>query len=351
MRFASPLAFLLLLFLPVIAWRLFGNSKSPAFRFSSVALPKASGRSLRQRFIFLPPAIRILALILLIIALARPQEGVEKFLDVTKGIAIEMVLDRSGSMQAEMETGSGRAMRLDAAKKIFAEFVNGNGADLSGRQNDLVGMITFARFAETVCPLTLAHGVLDHFLDGVQLVDRRDEDGTAIGDAIALAAARLKTAGENLAQQKEQGGRQYEITSKVIILLTDGENNMGEQTPEQAATLAKEWGIKIYAIGVGGEETLAVPTIFGTRAVKARSGVDRQALEKIAEITGGRFWLAEDGEALRTVYETINSLEKSEFESVRYVNYRERFMPFALAAAVLLLLEILLRQTVFRRIP
>jgi Ca-activated chloride channel family protein len=250
-----------------------------------------------------------------------------------------------------MASESGQALRLETAKKVFAEFVRGNGADLPGRENDLIGMVVFARFAETVCPLTLAHDILDHFLDRVRLVSRRDEDGTAIGDAIALAAARLKTAEEHLGQTGERNNGEYEITGKVIILLTDGENNRGDYTPEAAARLAREWGIKIYAIGVGGDEAAALPAIFRGRPLMAGNSGDWETLEKIAEITGGRFWLAEDGESLRAVYEEINRLEKSEFESVRYVNYRERFAPFALAAVVLLLLEALLHQTVLRRIP
>lgn len=352
MTFANPLAFLLLLLLPVLLLRGLRKRRG-AILFSSTDLPRASGSSWRRKLRHLPLLLRLTALLLLITALARPQQGLEKIEDVSKGIAIEMVVDRSSSMSAEINYKGGSMTRLDAVKKIFAEFVLGNGHGLAGRENDLVGMVSFARYADTVCPLTLAHGPLKKFLDSVKLVDRRDEDGTAIGDALGLAAARLQTAEKTL--QKSKSGTDdnaaYRIKSRIIILLTDGQNNMGELNPEQAAKLAAQWGIKIYVIGVGGDETMQVRTLFGTQTIRTGRGVDKETLSRLATETGGKFWLAEDGDSLQKIYQQIDQLEKSEVQSVRYVDFRERFLPFAIAALLLLLLETGLRAGWLRRLP
>ncbi|HSG27809.1 MAG TPA: VWA domain-containing protein, partial [Candidatus Krumholzibacterium sp.] len=229
----------------------------------------------------------------------------------------------------------------------------GNGETLGGRPNDLAGMIAFARYADTMAPLTLGHGALLRFLDTVEIVRRKSEDGTAIGDAIALAAARLKTAEEDLAKfASETGDKEYEIKSKIMILLTDGQNNSGLRTPVEAARMAAEWGIKIYTIGVGGGESVStVSTLFGEFKIPSQSRVDTRPLEAVAELTGGVFRLASDEESLRQIYEEIDELEKSEIESVRYVDYRELFVPFAAAALALLILEVVLSTIVFRRIP
>ncbi|HMA75690.1 MAG TPA: VWA domain-containing protein, partial [Candidatus Krumholzibacteriaceae bacterium] len=215
----------------------------------------------------------------------------------------------------------------------------------------LAGMVSFARYADTMAPLTLGHGALLRFLDTVDIVKKRSEDGTAIGDAVALAAARLKTAEENISSEGDSEGKEYDIKSKIIILLTDGQNNFGRRTPVEAADLAAKWGIKIYAIGVGGEGVNTVKTLLGSFKVPQSSRVDMSTLEEMAERTGGLSRQAEDEESLRKIYGEIDRLEKSEIESVRYVDYRELFVPFAVAALLLILLERALACTVFRRIP
>lgn len=353
MRFASPWAFLLLIIFPLVLLYMSKRGKSGSLLFSSLASARRAGQSLRQRLAGLPIALRILVLVLLVIALARPQMGREKVKDVTKGVAIAMVIDRSGSMGAEMDYRGRRIDRLGVVKHLFEEFLTGNDENLQGRPNDLVGMISFARYADTMAPLTLGHGALLRFLESVRLVQRKSEDGTAIGDALALAAARLRTAEEDLTRfASEEGEKDYEIKSKIIILLTDGQNNFGRRTPLEAAGLAAEWGIKVYAIGVGTEEGIStVRTLFGRFKVPTGTGVDVKTLEQIAEKTGGVFRLAEDEKSLREVYEEIDALEKSEIESIRYVDYKELFTPFALAAMCLMLLEVALANTVFRRIP
>ncbi len=351
MRFASPWALLALLFLPllVLVWQ--RRRRGLALTFSDLSLLPAS-TSLRRRLAHLPFGLRVLALALVILALARPQAGLEKVQETSQGVAIEMVVDRSGSMGAEMEF-DGRAMtRLDVVKQVFSEFVKGNQRDLNGRPSDLIGLITFARYADTACPLTLAHGALSGFLNTIHLVPQENQENrTAVGDAIALAAARLQTAEETLARQTKAETTAYTIKSKVIILLTDGQNNTGRHSPEEASALAKQWGIKIYTVGVGGDDVVKIQTLLGTRMVRTGDGVDRETLAKLAESTGGVFRMAEDAKALRAVYQEIDQLEKSEVESVRYIDYKEYFAFFVLAAFGLLVLEVVLGCTVLRRFP
>jgi Ca-activated chloride channel family protein len=352
MHFESPYAFLLLLLLPVLV--VLRHRKGGSIRFPSIRTAGQTGRSLRQRLAFLPALVRMAALVLLIVALARPQIGLERVKDISRGIAIEMVADRSGSMGAEMEYQGERMTRLDAVKRVFKDFVVGDGRDLDGRPNDLIGMVAFARYADTVCPLTLAHGALAPFLDSVKLVQQQSEDGTSIGDALALAAARLKTAEETLARQTGEVRPDYEIKSKIIILLTDGANNAGKRSPVQAAEMAKEWGIKIYAVGVGGGDAVTtMQTPFGNFVVPSAMGpqVDEATLKAVADATGGIYRRADTAKALQRVYEEIDRLETSEIESIRFMDYEEKFVPYALAALALIVLEVFLRATVFRKIP
>lgn len=342
-RFASPWMLLLLLLAPA-AWYLYRRGKSRgSVRFSTTASVKQLGHSARRTFLGLPFVLRAAVLVLIAIALARPQMGTERVLDISQGIAIEMVVDRSSSMQAELTHRGRRMNRLDVALDLFREFV-------AGRPADLIGVVTFARYADTICPLTLDHDTLTGFLPTVRLVERESEDGTAIGDAVALAAARLEKAEEALARQLGTE-REYDIQSKVIILLTDGENNAGDRTPAEAADLAAAWGVKIYAIGIGGASEGVIRTPFGTMRVPGRSQVDEEALRTLAETTGGVYRVAEDADSLEAIYHEIDQLETSEIESTRYTDYRELFPPFALAALALLGAEVLLGATLLRRIP
>lgn len=356
MTFQFPWAFLLLALLPLLWWlrSRIVEGKLGAIRFSWTRNAAKAGRSLRQRLSFIPLALRLLAIVLVIIAIARPQKGLEKVRDLNKGIAIEMVVDRSSSMGAEMVYDGQRMTRLDVVKKVFETFVLGDGDALNGRGNDLVGMISFAGYPDTVCPLTLAHGALPRFLETVHLArPRSEEDGTAIGDAVALAAARLKTAEEVMAKQAPDRTDRYNIESKVMILLTDGQQTAGEREPVAAAKLAKEWGIKIYTIAVGGEEAIqSRDTLFGSFLSSMRGQqMDTRTLRAIAEETGGRFFEAQNAESLKEVYAAIDELERSEIESIRFMDYKELFLPFALSALLLVALEIALNCTVFRKIP
>ena len=347
LRFESPWMFLLLLAIPLAmlwSWKRGGRA---SVRFSSIAAAKAAGTSLRQNLLLVPTFLRIAALVLLTVALARPQMGTERVRDVSRGIAIEMVVDRSSSMGADMSFRGRGSNRLEVVKNVFEEFVAGEG-DLPGRPNDLIGMITFARFPDTVCPLTLSHGTLRELIGGVELVQQRPEDGTAIGDALALAAARLRTAEETL-ERKSGETQEYEIKSKIIILLTDGENNSGKRSVADAGELAKKWGIKVYTIGVGDDRQMN--TGFGVFTVPKQPGIDDKALKALAEETGGIYRMATDAKSLVDVYAEIDELERSEIQALRYLDYRELFTPFALAALCLVGLETVLRGTWFRRIP
>jgi Ca-activated chloride channel family protein len=350
-RFAYPWVFIILIFIPIIFFFRSRYRKGASVQFSSVTNARRAGVSLRQRLAVVPVVLRVAALSLLIIALARPQMGREKVKDVTEGIAIEMVIDRSSSMKAEMEYRGTRMNRLEVVKRVFKEFLIGNNKGLAGRPNDLAGVVSFARYADTMAPLTLGHGALLRFLDSVHLVNRRSEDGTAIGDAVALAAARLKTANETLDSLSQGEDSGYEIRSRIIILLTDGQNNFGKRTPVEAAKLARQWGIRVYTIGVGGEGVSTMKTLFGNFKVPLGGRVDTETLSEIAEITGGIFREAKDDQSLREIYKEIDKLEKTKIESVRYVDYSEMFVPFSLAAMCCLLLEILMANTIFRRIP
>ena len=349
MQFESPWALLLLpavAALPLLRHLL--ARRRVGLGFSSATLASALRPSLRHRLVWLPAALQVLALLLLVVALARPREGQERVVDVSRGVAIELVLDRSGSMGTPLTPQQDSSNRLQVAKEVLSRFIHGDDTGLGGRGDDLIGLVTFARHAETVLPLTLAHDAADGFLRSIELATERAEDGTAIGDALALAAARLQRAEEQIAVDGEDGGGRYEIKSKVIVLLTDGLNNTGSRTPREAAELARDWGITVHAIGLAG-----APAPRGTAGMQRlpRVEIDERELRAIAETTGGLFRVAGDADALSAVYREIDQLERSEIESVRYLSYRERFVPLALAAALCILGAALLNATVLRRSP
>ena len=331
MIFQDPFAFLLLFVIPLLYLFRFKKNKKvqSGIPFPSVSLSKEIPRSIRQRLEFVKPLLLIVAIILLVIALARPRYGMEEIKTVNKGIAIEMIVDRSGSMGAGIRYEGKNITRLDAVKLVFTNFVLGNGKELKGRSNDLIGLVSFARYSDTVYPLSLSHTTITSFLKNVSLVQDRNEDGTAIGDALALGAARLKTVETELENMESKDS--YIIKSKIIILLTDGQNNWGKLSPFQAAELSRDWGVKIYAIGIGGE--------------------DVKTLTEVANITGGKYFSADSVNGLSKVYEEIDKLEKSEIESVKYMDYKEAFSPFAVAALFAISLYIILSATLLRRIP
>ncbi len=339
-RFESPWALLLLL-LPFLL--LLRRRRPPAIAFSQLAHLRAAGRTWRARLAWLPDACLLLGWYALVLALARPQAGREQRLDTTEGIAIEMVLDRSTSMSQRMSS-SNQLDRFDTAKRTFMDFVYGDGHDLGGRPDDLIGLITFARYADTICPLTLSHDTMRPLIDATTLVSTQSEDGTAIGDALALAAARLQTAEETLAVQAKKDPAAFHLASKIIILLTDGENNCGKRTLAQAGELARQWGIKVYAIGVTSQGNGLLGRLFSQH-------FDTTDLQRLADETGGIFRLATDRKTLHQIYEEIDGLERSRIETTRFIDYRELFPPFAATALALTVLGLVLQSTLFRRLP
>jgi Ca-activated chloride channel family protein len=358
MDWYSPWAFLLLVLLPFMGWLLLRRGRTAAVRFSTLADVKQCPVSWRLRLRPLLIASRLLCLALLIVALARPRKGTVISDISTEGVAIEAVVDRSGSMHAKMNYRGEELERLEVVKRVLHDFIAG-GEDLPGRPGDLIGLVTFARYADTVCPLVLGHNILTDFLRQTEIVSVRHEDGTAIGDAIALAAARLRKAEEEihrrnvemgLAGEEETPG--FKIKSRAIILLTDGRNNVGRYSPLEAAELAKEWGIKIYTIGIGsGRAYNVMRTPLGAVRVPARDELDEELLKKIADRTGGIYGRADDAEALREIVGKIDELEKTKVRSVQYTEFAERFGWFAWPALALLGFEVLAGCTIWRKVP
>ena len=350
-RFETPWAFLALLApVALLLWRRWRKPPRPALPVAGLALFRAVRPTWRLRLRWLPAAVAALGWILLTIALARPQHGQEQFRNISHGIAIEMVIDRSGSMRSPMAY-QGRALnRLETVKSVFREFVFGDRKEgLGGRHQDLLGVIAFAHYPYTSCPLTLDHNALDFALKNVRLItEDSDENGTAIGDAVAMAVARLVSAEKTLAAQTKRDASTYQIKSKVIILLTDGQDE-GPHTYAigEAAELAKKHGIKVYSIAiVSGTDLVSTP--LGTM-VGLSPSYDTTEIEAMAKATGGLFRTCDNAQALEDIYREIDRLEKSEVEAVRYVTHRELFFPFALAGALALLMTLLLKTTLFRR--
>ncbi len=266
-------------------------------------------------------------MILIVIALARPQSGHSYTEYLTKGVDIVLTLDCSGSMQSEDFKPHNR---LYVAKEVVSDFVR-------SRPNDRLGLVVFAGQAFTQCPLTLDHGILLTFLE--KITTGMIEDGTAIGNAIAVAVDRLKSS---------------DAKSRVIVLLTDGNNNKGEVDPLTAAGIAKTFGIKIYTIAVGIRGMAMMPVddpIFGRRYVQVRVDIDEDILTRIAEQTGGRYFRATDPETLKEIYQTIGSLEKSTVKTKHYTTWNDMYLPFLIAGLAMLFLTVLLDLTVFRSLP
>jgi len=364
MQLYSPWALLLFLILPVMAYMMVRKKGTASVKFPSLADMKTCLVSWRIRLRPTLKLARLVCLALLIIAFARPRKGTVLSEISTEGVAIEVVVDRSGSMEAEMAYEGKKLNRLEVAKNVFSNFIKGDKKGLSGRSRDLMGLITFARYADTKCPLVHSHDVLVEFLKKTRIVTLRSENYTAIGDAIALAAARLKKAEEEIQQRKrqlaitegadedKQAQAGFKIKSRVIILLTDGRNNAGDYDPMQAAQLAREWGIKIYTIGIGSAQAYTtVKTMMGSFKMPIHQDLDEGLLKAIAETTGGFYGRADDAKALRKIIEKIDRLERSKVKSIQYTQFSERFGPWTLAALLMLGFEILAGCTVFRKIP
>ena len=355
MNFAYPWAFLALVPLVAIGWIRWRRRASVALAYPVLdAAP--TRRPWRAWLLFIPPVLQTLAAVGVVCALARPQKEVLATKDVREGIAIMTLLDISSSMQMEMGFEGKKANRLEVAKKVLENFVAGNDTTLGGRKDDLVGLVTFARFADTVCPLTLSHDAVIYLTREVEVQDRPNEDGTAYGDATALAAAHLKKY-EELQQDSEESLSKDavvpEIKSKIIVLLTDGENNCGNHLPEQAAAMAKHWGIRIYTISFGDppKKKLVKATDGSDVSLPLEQSPTEGLLRLMAEQTGGIFRRASSFDTLEAVYAEIDQLEKSELKPVKYKEMEDNFSIFVLSVLGLLVVDIFLRTTLLRTVP
>lgn len=339
MSLADPWALALLLALPLLH-RALGRRSRP----EPLGFPAAEGLAELPTTLWVRarralPWVRTLCLALLVLALARPQWGVEATRLRREGIAIAMVVDVSSSMSAIDLVREGRpASRLEVVKAAFRTFVAG-GDGLTGRGPDAIGMIRFARYADVLAPPTLDHAALLAVLDRLTIVDFPLEDGTAIGDAILRGADMLRRA---------------PAKSKVMILLTDGSNNVGRAAPSTAARIAAALGIRIYAIGAGTNGTAAIPVAGENGVVTYRTSpvtIDEATLEEVAAATGGRAFRATDEAALRRIYAEIDRLEKSS-ELVDQLQLRIELFPFLAGLAFLLLAgELGLRATRLQTVP
>jgi Ca-activated chloride channel family protein len=325
--FAYPYFFLLFSIVPIIIfWHWWKNKKNEsAVIFSKLRLLEGRNKTLKEKLIQIPLALRIFSLILLIIALARPQSFKSGENVYTEGIDIALILDISGSMLAE----DFKPNRLDAAKKITQNFIE-------GRSTDQIGLVIFSREAFTQCPLTIDYSVLKNLLKDVK--SGMIEDGTAIGNALANGVNRLKDS---------------KSKSKVLILLTDGINNAGEIDPLTAAEIAKKFGIRVYTIGVGtlGEAPYPFQTPFGIRYQMVPVEIDEAVLKQIASYTNGKYFRATNNKKLENIYNEIDKMERSRVEVTSYKSKKELFMPWLFGGLLILLVELILSKTVFRRLP
>jgi Ca-activated chloride channel homolog len=327
-EFAYPKAlWLLTLLIPIITWYIFRHRKTiPTVLVSSIQAVKKLPVPFKLIISHLIFGLKLLAIALLIICLARPQSSNRWENQSIQGIDIVMALDISGSMLAR----DFKPDRLEASKDLATEFI-------SGRPNDRIGLVVFSAESFTQCPLTTDHAVLINLFRDIK--SGMIEDGTAIGVGLANAVKRLKDS---------------EAVSKVIILLTDGVNNQGVIDPITAAELAKTFGIRVYTIGVGSKGTAPYPVqdFFG-RIVYQQMPVeiDEPTLQHISDITGGQYFRATNNEKLRQIYNEIDKLEKSKINVKEFTRKEEEYLPYAVSAFIILLFEFIVRKTFLRSIP
>ncbi|MES2592292.1 MAG: VWA domain-containing protein [Bacteroidota bacterium] len=327
--FANKELLWLLLIIPVIiAWYIWKDKTNNAeLKVSTLSPFQGLKKSLKQHLRHSVIVLRILAVALLIVVLARPQSR-SSWKDVkTEGIDIIMSLDISGSMLAK----DFKPNRLEAAKEVAQDFID-------SRPNDRIGLVIFSGESFTQCPLTTDHAVIKNLFAGIQT--GMVKDGTAIGNGLATAVSRVKDSNAK---------------SKVVILLTDGVNNQGSVAPLTAAEIAKAFGVRVYTIGVGTMgKALAPVAMYPDGSYQygyVDVNIDEKSLGEIASMTGGKYFRATDNKKLKEVYKEIDRLEKTIFEEKNFTNKAEHFLPFAIGAGLLLLMEFLLKNIVFKSLP
>lgn len=327
LTFKNPeLFYLLLAILPLAAWYIFRQKRNTAsIQVSSTASVFKAPRTIRHYLRHLVFVCQMIALAFFVVVLARPQASSNWENVTTEGIDIIIALDISSSMLARDFSPD----RLEAAKNVAMEFI-------SGRQYDRMGLVVFAGEAFTQCPLTTDRAVLLNLFKDIK--SGLIEDGTAIGNGLATGVSRLKDS---------------EAISRVVILLTDGENNRGEVAPLTAAEIAKTFGIRVYTVGVGSIGTAPYPvqTPFGIELRDMPVKIDEDLLTEIANITGGQYFRATSNKKLEEIYKEIDALEKSKIDVQQYSRKSEEFLEFAILGALFLIAGIFLRTTIFRNIP
>lgn len=326
-EFANPGWLYLLMLVPALAAFEYQYIKKRRIRIPMPDIGSFKPRvtSWKLRLIWVPKVLKYVALCLIIIGLARPRSSSSGSNVTTEGISIVMALDVSGSMLAE----DLRPNRLEAAKRVASEFI-------SARKNDLVGLVIFGGESFTQCPLTSDQSVMLNMMDGIR--SGILTDGTAIGEGLATAVARIKDSPSK---------------SKVIILLTDGENNSGSVAPETAGEIAQAFGIRVYTIGVGrnGKAPFPFKTPFGIQYQSVDVRIDEPVLKRISQLTDGKYFRATDNNKLASIYEEIDQLEKTKIEVTEFRKYTEEFTPFAMWALLCIVAETILTLTVFRKLP
>ncbi len=345
-QFANPTAFLLLIPLAIASWRIYARHIHQGIRFAPMLYIPSQGKTWRTIAMQILPAIFLLGLLLLIIAMARPRTMLAKSHKTSNVIAIEMAVDISGSMEAldmstKTATGYKYKTRLDAVKEAFKQFVD-------KRKDDLIGLVTFAGYTSTLAPMTTDHEALKHVIDGVQIpkqtfdqngnINNQDELMTAIGDGLATACARIEDA---------------KPVSKIVVLLSDGESNTGLFTPEQAIEAAKKLGIKVYTIGVGstGRAPFWATDRFGRKTISyAYVRLDEKMLRKIANDTNGLYFNVRDQKGLEKALKKIDKLETTKVEHDVYRQYNELFSYFIFSGALLVLIALMLNMMVSKRL-
>jgi Ca-activated chloride channel homolog len=325
--FAQPWVLWLLLLLPLLGWWHFAKQsrRQGSIMISSIFSVKSIG-SWKSSFSHLPFILRLFCIACIIVALARPQTRNDEELVNGEGVDIVLCIDVSGSMMAQDFTPN----RMEAAKEVAANFA-------ANRPTDRIGLVIFSGESFTLCPLTTDQQVLSAQISNIQ--SGLLEDGTAIGSGLATSVDRLRSS---------------KSKSKVVILLTDGENNGGQIPPLTAKELAKATGVRVYTIGVGTDGFAQTPMQTQSGAVvmqREKVNIDEKLLTQIANETGGQYFRAKDNESLKNIYGEIDKLEKSKIEVTALKRYSEKFFPFAIAAAGFLLLEMLLRFTLFKKFP
>ena len=331
-QLAHPWLLLLLLLIPLLAWLKGRRGAPPAFVYSSVQLVRAMQNIHRSRFGGFLGSLRWLALALFIVALAQPRLTKSTTEVKASGVDIAVALDLSGSMISEdFEVKGERVNRFNMARQVLKGFID-------KRPNDRIGLVVFASQAFLGTPLTLDHDYLQANLDRLE-IGAIDQNATAIGDGLGTAVNRL---------------RDLKAKSKIVILMTDGQNNSGKLEPSLAAEAAKSLGVKVYTVGIGmrGQAPMPARDMFGRKVYQmVPVDIDEDTLQKIADLTGGKYYRADNAEKFKKIYDEIDKLEKTEASVKKYTQFIELFAWFVAAGLAILLIEFVLAQTAFRRLP